>query len=67
MFREIKLKTFLIFSQKKALLTFQDTKTQKTSLYLRQTELSYISGNINRKKTILQEVTLQARKIKNNS
>ena len=32
-FREIKLKTFLIFSQKKALLTFQDTKTQKNLIF----------------------------------
>ena len=42
---EPKIKIFLIFSQKKAFLIFQETETPKKFLIFQETELSYISGN----------------------
>ena len=39
------IKKFLIFSQKKAFLLFQETETLKKSLMFQETKLSYISGN----------------------
>ena len=49
-FQEMKLsssdiKKFLIFSQKKAVLIFQETETPKKFLIFQETELSYISGS----------------------
>ena len=63
------LKKPLIFSQKKAVLTFQETETPKKFLTFWETktlkkflifhmkELSFISGNGNPKKLIFQAVT----------
>ena len=39
-----KIKKFLIFSQKKAVPIFQETKTLKKFFIFQETELSYISG-----------------------
>ena len=39
------IKKFLIFSQKKDFLIFQEMETSKKSLIFQETELSYILGN----------------------
>ena len=59
------IKKFLIFSQKKAFLTFRETKTPKKFLIFQETKLSYTSGKRNPKKLLIfQEGTFRARKIK---
>ena len=47
------IKKFVIFSQKKAILIFQETETPKNFFIFRETELSYISGNGNPKKLLI--------------
>ena len=47
------IKKFLIFSQNKALLIFQETETPKKCVIFREKELSYISGNGNPKKILI--------------
>ena len=39
-------KRFLMFSLKKAVLTFRETKTPKKLFIFQETELSYISGKV---------------------
>ena len=39
------IKKFLIFSQKKSFLMFQETETSKKFLMFQETKLSYISGS----------------------
>ena len=57
-FREMELSgtnitKFLIFSEKKAFFIFLETESPKKLLLLQETELSYISGNGNRKKPLI--------------
>ena len=42
-----------MFSQKKAFLIFQETKTPNKLFILQETELPYISGNGNPKKLVI--------------
>ena len=54
------IKKFLIFSQNKTFLKFEETETTKKFLIFQKTELFYISGNGNSKKLrIIQEGTFQ--------
>ena len=47
------IKKFLIFSQKKALLTFRETETPKKFLIFQKTKRSYTPGNGNHKKLLV--------------
>ena len=59
------IRKFLIFSQKKAFLIFQEIKTPKKFFIFQETELSYILGNGNPKKLLIfQKVNFQTRKMK---
>ena len=57
-----KLKKFLLFSQKRKLFVYF---RKRIFLIFQETDLSYISGNVNPKKLLIfQEVTFRARKVK---
>ena len=47
------IKKFLIFSQKKAFLMFQERDTPKKFFLSKETEVSYISGKGNPKKLLI--------------
>ena len=59
------IKTFLVCSQKKGFLLFQEKGTPKKFLIFQETELFYILGNRNPKKLLIfQKVTFRALKMK---